>query len=193
MRLGQNDCADDYEMAYADVLAAVSDADVGGSTNISEAMWDGIRALMTRAEGAPENSDPDNLFADEGLDHYGRPQANHIMILVTDGRVNQLAGDKCNNSTFRSAVASKFGKDSFGDFWPDNTDGDYDCVMVFAYLARNNLVTLYTIGIGDSVDDDLLAEAARVTGGIYKNAPSRDQLDDIFSEIFDRIYVRLIR
>jgi len=193
VRLGQNDCADDYETAYIDVLAAVSGADVGGSTNISEAMWDGLRVLMTRAEGAPDYSDPGNLFADEDLVHYGRPQANHIMILVTDGRVNQRAGDKCNDGAFRTAVASKFGKDSFGDFWPDNGDSDYDCVMVFAYLARNNLVTLYTIGIGDSVDDDLLAEAARVTGGIYKNAPSRDQLDDIFTEIFDRIYVRLIR
>jgi hypothetical protein len=107
--------------------------------------------------------------------------------------VNERDGDKCDDDAFRAAAATKFGKDSFGDFWPDNNDRDYDCVMVFAYLARNNLVTLYTIGIGDSVDDDLLTEAARVTGGIYKNAPSREQLDDIFTEIFDRIYVRLIR
>lgn len=189
---GQDACEDEYELAFEDVLDDVSNADDSGTTNIPDAMWDGIRVLMFRTEDAPDITDPDNLYKDNGHQHYGRPQANHIMVLLTDGVVNERP-NKCDNSTFRAAAADKYGKDSFADFWPDTSDTDQDCLMFFAYAARSNLVTLYTIGLGDSVDEELLEAAAELTGGAFYIAPDRDDLDDIFSDIFDRIYVRLVR
>lgn len=191
--LGQDACADEYETAYVDVLDDVSNAVASGSTNISDALWDGIRVLMTRAEDAPVTSDPDNLFKVTNHQHYGRPQANHVMILLTDGVANRHPG-KCDNGDFQVAAAHKYlGPDGhFGEFWADGGT-DHDCLMFFAYAARSNLITLYTIGLGDSLDEGLLKEAAEKTGGAYYHAPDRDRLQEILDDIFERIYVRLIR
>jgi hypothetical protein len=52
---------------------------------------------------------------------------------------------------------------------------------------------VYTIGLGDGARADLLQMAADTARGKYYFALTPDELDSIFSEILQNIYVRLIR
>ncbi len=72
-------------------------------------------------------------------------------------------------------------------------DDDYDCVIYYAGQALNNNVVVYTIGLGDGARADLLEMAAETARGKYFYAPTPEDLDAIFDEILQNIYVRLIR
>jgi hypothetical protein len=52
-----------------------------------------------------------------------------------------------------------------------------------AVLARNNNVTVYTIGFGNDVDDTELTNIALLTGGDYYYAPNSETLNQIFMNI----------
>ncbi|MDI9624683.1 MAG: vWA domain-containing protein [Methanothermobacter sp.] len=55
--------------------------------------------------------------------------------------------------------------------------------------AKNKGYIIYTIGLGDYVDETILQEIANVTGGKYLHATDASVLDSIFSEIFQEITV----
>jgi hypothetical protein len=67
-----------------------------------------------------------------------------------------------------------------------------DCVMYYAQQARDNAVIIYTIGLGESADRELMMAVAELTGGFYRGADSREELDNIFNELYERIFLRLI-
>jgi hypothetical protein len=65
-------------------------------------------------------------------------------------------------------------------------------VIYYANEARNNTIIVYTIGLGAQADNALLQEVADRTGGMYYYAPNANDLDRIFQEIADQIFLRLV-
>jgi hypothetical protein len=112
--------------------------------------------------------------------HYGRPNAASIMILMTDGQANEYdKNDVCTRSEYK-------------DMWHEGGTAK-DCVVYYATIAKNSNIVIYTIGLGDSADHALLERVSEMTGGIYHFAPSAQDLDRIFQEIADQIFLRLIQ
>jgi Mg-chelatase subunit ChlD len=104
--------------------------------------------------------------------------AKRIMILLTDGSPNANPGGVCDDDP---------------TLWRYNNDPSYDCVVYYALKARTAGVTIYTIGLGNGVNPDLLERVAEETGGAYYFAPSPRDLDSIYQQILSNIYVRLIK
>jgi len=115
------------------------------------------------------------LSTDAG--HYGRPGAAHIMVLMTDGEANRQPNSYCDDE----------------DLWPGG-EGAKDCVIYYAQEARDNGIVIYTISLGWGADVDLMTEVAELTGGDWFVArpATRDKLDEIFEELFEKIFLRLI-
>ncbi len=135
----------------------------GGSTNIADGMRRGISVLST---------------VDDALGHhYGRPGAAHVMVLMTDGEANlhTYCDGQCDDE----------------DLWPDG-DADKDCVVWYGRRARDNAIVVYTISLGWSADRELMNYVAELTGGYHRWAPTSDKLDEIFDELYERIFLRLI-
>lgn len=110
--------------------------------------------------------------------HYGRPGAAHVMILMTDGEANTYSN--CDSHC-----------DDDPDLWPDDVAAK-DCVVWYARQARNNAIVVYTISLGWSADRELMEYVAELTGGYHRWAPTSDKLDEIFDELYERIFLRLI-
>ena len=117
------------------------------------------------------------LSTDAG--HYGRPGAAHIMVLMTDGEANQQPNSYCDDNP---------------DLWPNDSEGAKDCVIYYAMEARDNGIVIYTISLGWGADLDLMTEVAELTGGetFVARPATRDNLDVIFEELFEKIFLRLI-
>jgi hypothetical protein len=107
-----------------------------------------------------------------GGGHLARAGTRKFMILMTDGVPTANPGD-CP------------------DLWPDGGD-NYDCVIHYARQAAQNGIMIYTIGLGDTVDEPFLTAVADETDGTYFPAPDKDDLDEIFMQILSRIYIRLV-
>ncbi|HOT91698.1 MAG TPA: VWA domain-containing protein [Anaerolineae bacterium] len=147
------------------VIASLDSLHAGGSTNIGQAILFGIQVLSHQSG------------------HYGRPGAAHIMILMTDGEANQVGG-------LDPACYAQ-------DFWPHNSgntsnDQAKDCVVFYARQARDNGIVLFTITLGASADVELMQFIAEMTGGVHRHAPRPEQLDPIFDELYNRIFLRLV-
>jgi len=110
--------------------------------------------------------------------HYGRPAAAKVIVLMTDGQAN--------------VTPSNSPCDDDPDLWPEG-GSPKDCVIYFANQARDSNIVVYTIGLGDSADHDLLRAVADRTGGVYYFAPAAEQLDTIFQQIADQIFLRLVK
>ncbi|MBU0705134.1 MAG: VWA domain-containing protein, partial [Chloroflexi bacterium] len=152
------------EQVIIDTVVSELDAtSAGGNTNIAGGIQDGIEVLSTDT--------------DEG--HYGRPGAAHIMVLMTDGEANQQPNNYCDDDP---------------DLWPNDSEGAKDCVIYYAQEARDNGIVIYTISLGWGADIDLMTEVAEITGGDWFVArpATRDKLDEIFEELFEKIFLRLI-
>ena len=82
------------------------------------------------------------------------------------------------------ATSSKyiiFLTDGQGDYTPSGSPGSP------ADDAKNKGYVIYTIGLGEGVDETILQEIADVTGGKYLLASDASVLDSVFSEIFQEI------
>jgi hypothetical protein len=139
-----------------------------GTTNIAEGIQLGI----------------DVLSMEEG--HYRRPGAAHVMVLLTDGQANRYPDNDC----------WKYPNGDERDEWPDtgteHIDRAAECVINYAQQARNEGIMMFTISLGQSADKDLMAHVAQLTGGWHRYAPNTDALNEIFDELYERIFLRLI-
>jgi hypothetical protein len=134
-----------------------------GTTNIAEGIQLGI----------------DVLSMEQG--HYRRPGAAHVMVLLTDGQANRYPNDDCWK-----------GRDEWPDTGTDYLDKAAECVIFYAQEARNEGIMVFTISLGQSADRDLMAHVAQLTGGWHRHAPNTDALNEIFDELYERIFLRLI-
>jgi Flp pilus assembly protein TadG len=173
---------DDFE----NVADTIETTFARGSTNIADAMWDGMRVLST---GKEPNLDPGGRGfppKQPGKQHYGRPNAAHIMVLMTDGQAN-----------VSPSLPDGYGNCYSDNLWPDVVGESRDerrareCVAWFANQARDRGVVVYTIGLGAQADNELLAHVADITGGWYYFAPTAEELDEVFESLYERIFLRL--
>ncbi len=169
-RLGSDDCdAQELEGTVVDALDATQ---AGGGTNIAGGMIKGLEALSTDSQEACE----------DGTGHCGRPGATHVMIVMTDGRANATPNSTCYSDSNRQWV------------YPDGTSGSnaQDCVIYYAYEARDRNVIVYTITLGGAADFELMQEVADLTGGVHRNADRPEMLPAIFEELYELMYLRLV-
>jgi hypothetical protein len=163
-RLGADNCT--AQVITDTVLYRLDRTQAGGSTNIAEGMGLGIDVLSTIAP------------------HYGRPGAAHVMVVMTDGQANLYPNYPNYHECWQE------------DLWPDvgdwTLDRAADCVVHYAQKARDNAIVVYTISLGESADRELMTEVAELTGGFQRGADSREELDKIFNELYERIFLRLI-
>lgn len=165
-RLGRDACTP--QVITNTVIAKLDNTVASGGTNIGGGIESGIDVLSTRTG------------------HYGRPGAAHIMILMTDGRPNQIvSGRGCETHN----LIQKYGLSV-----PSNTSERQgkECTLYYAEQARNNSIVIYTITLGDSADFELMEKVAEITGGVHRNADRPEKLNQIFDELYERIFLRLI-
>ncbi len=167
---------------FTNVVASIESTQAGGGTNIAEGLWDGIRVHIPGSE--PADTGSGMPYRDPGLMHYGRPNAAHIIVLMTDGQANAYP-----------TLPSGHGTCYADNVWPDigitSIDRARECVIWFAKQALDSNIVIYTIGLGGQADNELLAYVADLTGGWYYFAPSADELDSIFDSLYERIFLRL--
>ena len=65
--------------------------------------------------------------------------------------------------------------------------------MYYAQDAVNNGIVIYTISLGWSADRELMEAVAEMTGGYHRWAPTPVRLDEIFDELYERIFIRLVK
>ncbi len=164
-RLGAQNCT---PLVITNTVVAQLDATrAGGGTNIGGGIQKGIQVLSTQSG------------------HYGRPGAAHIMILMTDGRPNVAPDSTC----YTHNLIQKYGLTT-----PTNTSERQgkECTLYYAEQARNNSIVIYTITLGDSADFELMETVASITGGVHRNADRPEKLNQIFDELYERIFLRLV-
>jgi Mg-chelatase subunit ChlD len=158
------------DITHGSIIGAIDSMFAQGWTNIAEGMQKGMLTLTTETG------------------HYGRPNAAKFMVVLTDGQANRYPDFQDGTCAHQCCV---------DDLWPDNT-GDVnqnnarDCVIYFADQARNRNISIFTIGLGVNADHALMQEVADRTGGEYYFAPRGKDLDRIFQEIADKIFLRLV-
>lgn len=161
---GSTDCSP--QVITETVVANLDTAKASGSTNIADGIRRGISVLKTVPDG----------FGD----HYGRPGAAHVMILMTDGQANTYSN--CDPACADDP-----------DLWPHDDEPAKDCAVWYAHQARNQNIVIYTITLGYMADQELMKEVAEVTKGYHRHAETPDVLEDIFDELYERIFIRLTR
>jgi hypothetical protein len=112
--------------------------------------------------------------------HYGRPAATHVMIVMTDGVANVTPNYACYSDPDRQ--------------WLDGSGtAAQDCVIYYAHEARDSNVIVYTITLGVSADFELMQAVADLTGGVHRNADRPEKLPAIFEELYELMYLRLVK
>lgn len=164
-RLGAQNCTP--SVITSTVIAQLDATTAGGGTNIGGGIQQGIAVLSTQSG------------------HYGRPGAAHIMILMTDGRPNVVPDSTC----YTKNLIQKYGLTVPSN---ENERRGKECTLYYAEQARNNSIVIYTITLGDSADFELMETVANITGGVHRNADRPEKLNQIFDELYERIFLRLV-
>ncbi len=86
------------------------------------------------------------------------------------------------------------GRDEWPDTGTEHIDRAAECVIYYADQARRGQpsIMIFTISLGQSADRELMAHVAQMTGGWHRYAPNTDALNEIFDELYERIFLRLI-
>ncbi len=160
----QSDCT--LAKIESEVIAPVETTSAGGGTSIGGALAQALVALETDPLADCRNE----------TGSCGRPGATHVIILMTDGRPTA-------------------GPTGCADLWPNDgiSDAFEDCVIQNARDARDRNVIIFTITVGESADFELMAEVAEITGGAFRPATRPEQLPDIFAELYELMYLRLVK
>lgn len=110
-----------------------------------------------------------------------RDNSLRIIVFLTDGVANQYCSGTYSSTLYTStSCTSRSGEATARDHALREADA-----------AASRGIVIYTIGLGPEVDDALLNEIARRTGGEYHKAPTIAQLDDAFRAIAQSTHVKL--
>ncbi|QLG48839.1 vWA domain-containing protein [Natrinema halophilum] len=123
-------------------------------------------SITTRDEGSTDMS----AGMEPALDEYainGNDAAERHMVLLSDG---QNTADSYYN---RSCGCLRFKSDTR--------------TMNQAERAADMNVTIHTIGLSDSADEDMLKDVADETGGNYYSVENDDELEEVFRGIADEV------
>ncbi|HVZ58462.1 MAG TPA: SdrD B-like domain-containing protein [Patescibacteria group bacterium] len=99
------------------------------------------------------------------FDAHQRNNIKNVAVILTDGGATQSIGGKPDGTNTGKAAASK-------------------TALAAALDAHNKYdMAFYTIGFGDSINDQLLIDMANQTGGQYYFAPTASKLTEIYQQI----------
>jgi hypothetical protein len=114
------------------------------------------------------------LSTNEAQGHHGRTNAVHVMILLSDGIPNR----PCNPATMNCNV------DAANTWSLQHIDNAVD-------WAVQNGIIIFTISLGTRADQALMTDIAETTGGIHQYAETTDDLQAVFQQIAQHIFLRL--
>jgi hypothetical protein len=169
-------------ISYTQVLKDIEDIATGGSTNTGAGMKAGLEILgvtptgYTAAAAGSGNCGGSNCARGAA--------AQRIMILMTDGVPNASPGGSCSNGPNVNAEALAAGA---------SNNNAHKCPLYFAQEASRRGVTVYVIGLGYGVNGPYLEQVAQLGGGQYFFSASGGDLNLIFAEILNNIFVRLVK
>jgi hypothetical protein len=115
------------------------------------------------------------LSTNQAEGHHGRTNAVHVMILLSDGIPNRPCNpsiENCSNAYVANPSALQ------------HIDNAVD-------WAVQNGIVIFTISLGSQADQALMTDIAETTGGMHQYAETTDQLQGIFQEIAQHIFLRL--
>ena len=177
-RVGTN-CADPT-ISYTLVLRDIEDVSATASTNTGAGMKAGLEVLGINVYGGNVTEGPNDC----GGNHCSRgASAQRIMILLTDGIPNADPNGACDDNNPSNLLPIGAAADN----------GAHRCPLYFAQQAANRGVTVYVIGLGYGVNSDYLKAVAEEGGGQYYFSASGADLELIFAEILNNIFVRLVK
>ncbi|MBI1881097.1 MAG: DUF11 domain-containing protein [Chloroflexi bacterium] len=136
-------------ISFTQVLSATEKHWPNSGTNTAIGMREGLEELGISTPGNSTNSNCTTTINDGAACDRGGA-ARRILILMTDGIPNANPGN-CAPGT------------GLPDLWDGligPNDDDFECAVYFAYLAAQNNITVYTIGMGPATDSDLLTTMA---------------------------------
>ena len=183
-------------ISYTNVLDVVERVPADGGTNIAQGMWDGLLVLGLGGTHAqlPLPGGHNNNCDGSINSHCGSTGSRKILIVMTDGVANADPNGQCDNdpSLYTPNLPTNTG-DTARDNANNAVNQARDCVVYFANIASDRNVKIYTIGLGNGADAELLEKVAEIGGGAYFNALSPAQLDQVFDRILENISIRLIQ
>ncbi|MGE5595041.1 MAG: VWA domain-containing protein [Hyphomicrobiales bacterium] len=113
-----------------------------------------------------------------------RANATRIIVFLTDGVANTYCGSSWYNS-------NSYDNPSCSDH--SGTAAARDHAVREAQRAAGESITIYTIGLGNDLDENLLQQIASESGGEYYHAPTTAELDDAFEAIAESTHIKLSR
>ncbi|UCF08361.1 MAG: VWA domain-containing protein [Thermoplasmata archaeon] len=123
----------------------------------------GIKKNLAQiTSGAGTNIDDAIHVSVKELEDYGDPLKTRLVIMLTDGKP-----DAPGHPTNGNVTSGTMG------------------------LARNNNITIYTVGLGSDQDADLLRWIADSTNGTYYSAQNASELLQIYEDISNRYLTRV--
>jgi hypothetical protein len=114
------------------------------------------------------------LSTNEAQGHHGRTNAVHVLILLSDGIPNR----PCQNGYSQAQCEAQ------GSWARQHINNAVD-------WAVQNGIIIFTISLGSAADQPLMADIAEATGGTHQYAESTDDLQAIFLEIAQHLFLRL--
>jgi len=184
LRRDQNNPVNCYSGAspitYTEVLDLVERVPAYNGTNIAQGMRDGLWVLGIDAD-APATFD--TACDDGNIDSQCSrgSSAKRVMVVMTDGVANENPGNGCYDVDLYQPNTGTA-----------NVDRAKDCVMHFANIASQSNVIIYTIGLGNGADVELMERVAAAGNGQFFAAATPAKLDEIFEIILNAVSVRLI-
>jgi Flp pilus assembly protein TadG len=101
----------------------------------------------------------------------GRPNDDNldIIVLLSDGEANRYRTISRGRTTWHTCTGGCSQANNF--------------VLTEAQEAADDGIRIFTIGLGEDADDDLMQEVADIGGGEYVYAPTGDDLGDAFRTV----------
>jgi uncharacterized repeat protein (TIGR01451 family) len=139
-------------LSYTNIISAVERNWPEGGTNIAIGLREGLEELGIDTDGVGGQMVTNNCTTsnNDGNACSRGGAAKRILILVTDGQPNANPGN----------CAPGGGRPDLWDGLVGTEDTDFECSVYYAYLAAQNNITFYTIGIGGGANSDLLTTMA---------------------------------
>lgn len=120
------------------------------------------------------------------LDGTGkRANAVRVLVLLTDG----IANTWCGGSTY---AQSNYNSTTCSTSSGATTTAESHAISE-ATRAANGDIIIFTIGLGNGVNDTFLQNVANIGNGAYYFAPTTAQLDEAFEAIAEQTHIALVR
>lgn len=127
------------------------------------------------------------------FDDYARTlislTTDHTEVKYQIDTIDDVGGTNLYAGLLRAVQEVSKGPDEHKRFVIFLTDGDGTWSESALRAAKANNVTVYTIGLGSSLNQALLQRIASETGGKYYHATNADELKDIHDEVADETVV----